>query len=128
FVLDPGTAGGEYTLAVSDDLNRFPRQERKFVVNRYQKPRLNKELDFGRKTYGPGDLVTALCKASRADGGPVAGRRVEVSVTVDDRTYGADGRESPQPLAFHTDAAGMVSLRFQLPQEIEKGLASVAVK
>jgi hypothetical protein len=128
-LLDQNIAGGEYTLIVSDDYGRFAKQERKFLVNSYQKPRLNKELDYGRKTYGPGDEVTARCKATRADDGrPVANRRVEATVNIDDKTYGADGKENTQPIVFKTDAEGVVTIRFRLPGEMDKGQASLAVK
>src|SRR5207249_3777995 len=54
-----GQPGGEYTLAVSDAHHRFPPEKRKFLINEYRPPRLNKELDFTRNSYGPGDDVVA---------------------------------------------------------------------
>ena len=66
---------GEYVLSVREVNNRFPEEKRKFLVNQYQKPQLNKELEFTRKSYGPGDEVVAACKVRRAEGGaPVANR------------------------------------------------------
>ena len=98
FLLGPEAPGGEYKLTVRELQNRFPPQERKFVVNAYQKPRLNKTLDFNRKTYGPKDEVQALCKALRADGGPVKEKDVEVTVTIDGKTYDAKGEASGNPI------------------------------
>src|SRR5262249_15055466 len=69
WVIGPDLPGGEYVLTVKEAGGRFPDQQRKFLVNRYQKPRLNKELDFNRKSYGPGDEVQAACKVKRAEGG-----------------------------------------------------------
>ena len=128
FLLGPEAPGGEYKLTVRELQNRFPPQERKFVVNAYQKPRLNKTLDFNRKTYGPRDEVQALCKALRADGGPVREKDVQVTVTIDGKTYDARGEVSGNPIGFKTDADGQVTVRFRLPEKIDKGQASVAVK
>src|SRR5262249_54606254 len=125
--LPDSAPGGEYILTVREENNRFPPQERKFLVNRYQKPRLDKKLDYNRSSFGPGGEVQALCSATRADGGAVAGREVRVSVTVDERTYGRDGKPSAQRFAFRTDDQGKVTVSFKLPAHIEKGQASVAV-
>jgi hypothetical protein len=84
YPIAPGAAGGEYTLTVSDAKNRFPAERRKFLVNHYQAPRLNKELELTRKSYGPGDLVEATCKVSRVEGGvAVANQPVVATLRVD---------------------------------------------
>lgn len=128
WLIPPNADGGEYTLTVREASGRFPPQQRKFLVNRYQPHRLNKELDYARKSYGPGEEVVAVCKASRAEGGPVANRPVEATVLIDGKTYGADGRESDRPILFRTDDQGKVEVRFRLPAVIEKGQASLSVK
>ncbi len=128
FLLADNAPGGEYILEVEDLQHRFPAQQRKFVVNNYQKPRLNKELDFNRKTYGAGDEVQALCQAIRADGNlPVKDRPVKATVQIDGKTYNARGKPSGEPIPFRTDAEGKVVVRFKLPAEIEKGQASLSV-
>jgi anti-sigma factor RsiW len=127
-VLPEDAPGGEWTLTVREEHGRFPVQQRKFLVNRYQKHRLNKELDYNRKSYGPGDEVQARCKARRADGGPLANRPVLASVNVDGKRYGADGKESAEPMRFQTDAEGSVVVRFRLPTQIERGQASLTVE
>jgi hypothetical protein len=129
YALPENAAGGEWILSVRDEHNRFSEQQRKFLVNEYQKPRFDKELDFNRTTYGPGDEVQARCKA-RAVGSPVPLKdfQVAATVTVDGQTYGADGMPSGQPLLFTTDAEGAVTVRFRLPRQIERGQASVAVR
>lgn len=127
YVVDPAAPGGEYTLSVSEIANHFPPQERKFLVNRYEKPLLNKELEFGKKTYGPGELVLAACKARRATGEPVADAAVAATVQIDGRYYGADGKESATPIPGKTDGQGGVNIQFALPRSIERGQATLTV-
>jgi hypothetical protein len=127
FLLDPNAAGGEYTLIVRELNRRFPEQRRKFLVNKYEKPKLNKELDFSRKSYGPGDEVLARCKAKHLDGRPLKNCRVEATVFVDNKQYGSHGEQKAEPLVFQTDEEGLVNVRFSLPKEIERGLGTVSV-
>ncbi|HVS34991.1 MAG TPA: alpha-2-macroglobulin family protein [Gemmataceae bacterium] len=133
-VLDPNMEGGEYTLICRDDGGRFAEQQRKFIVNNYPKPQLNKQLDFGRSTYGPGDEVAAVCKASWAAGGVLANQPVEATVMIDGKKYGGDPANrdalaaAGQPLRFQTDPQGQVVVRFKLPPTIERGEASLGVK
>jgi hypothetical protein len=127
YPIDPAAPGGEYTLRVSEAGNRFPPQERKFIVNQYEKPRLNKELEFTRKSYAPGAEVIAACKVSRVEGRmPVANRPVTAAVNVDGKTYDADGKLGG-PLQLQTNAQGAVNVKFRLPPQIDKGVASLAV-
>jgi hypothetical protein len=127
-VLDANAPGGEYVLTVREEMGRFPEEKRKFNVLQYQKPRLNKELDYSRKTYGPGDEVQALCKVTRADNGqPLRGSKAEATVQIDGKTYGRDGKEDPRPIPFQTDDEGKVAVRFRLPEQMERGQASLAV-
>lgn len=121
-------SGGEYTLIVRETNQRFPEQRRKFLVNKYEKPKLNKELDFSRKSYGTGDEVAARCKAKYLDGRPLKNCRVEVTVAIDNKQYGAQGEEKAEPFTFQTDDEGLVNVRFRLPRDIERGLGTVAVK
>jgi len=122
FVIPPDRPGGEYTLTVREPQNRFPPQERKFIVNQYQNPRLDKKLDFTRKSYGPGDEVVAACTVSRVEGGAaVANRPVRATVHI-------DGKEAIKPLALRTDDKGAVNIRFKLPAGIERGQGSVSVE
>ena len=128
FAINPNLPGGEYTLTVAELSDRFPKQDRKFLVNKYQKDRLLKELDFNRKSYGPGDEVIAACKVKRAEGGAaVANQKVTAVVNVDGKTYGTDGKESSRPFELVTDAEGKVNVRFKLPTAIEQGRATLAL-
>jgi len=120
FKLPEDSRGGEYTLHVSDDANRFPAEKRKFIVNVYQVPRLNTELVFTRKSYGPGEEVEARCEASRVEGGAPFANQLAVAV------LNVDGAVSSKNL--QTDASGKVTVRFKLPDHIDKGVAGLSVQ
>ncbi|HEV3448611.1 MAG TPA: hypothetical protein VG099_28495, partial [Gemmataceae bacterium] len=130
YQIDPGASGGEYTLTVSEASNRFPPQQRKFIVNVYRNPLLNKELDFTRKSYGPGAEVVAACKVSRVENKdvPVTNRPVTASIQIDGKQYGADGKEGSKPFQGQTDATGAVNVRFKLPAVMDRGLGTVSVQ
>ncbi|HTK77047.1 MAG TPA: zf-HC2 domain-containing protein, partial [Gemmataceae bacterium] len=116
----PSTAmGGEYTLAVRDLNGRFAEERRKFIVNEYRPHRLHKELEWSRSSYGPGDAVVANCKVTDASG-PVVGTAVSAEANV-------DGTKVPATPSGPTDARGTVAVRFTLPKEIDRGLASLTV-
>lgn len=120
WTIPPAANGGEYTLVVREQNGRWPESRRRFLVNRYQPARIDKVLEWSRKTYGPGDVVIANCRASRAEGGPLAGTPVVASATV-------DGVEIPVEPAGVTDGAGRVAVRLTLPKTIERGSASLNV-
>jgi hypothetical protein len=128
FPIQQAAAGGEYALTVREGQGRFPEQQRKFIVNRYERPRLNKKLDFTRKTYGPSDDLVAACECLRAEGGPVAQRPVAATMQIDGKWYGTDGREGGQAALLQTDAEGRVNVRFKLPTVIDRGQASLTVQ
>lgn len=127
FLIDPTAPGGEYILTVKDQSGRFPDQVRKFIVNRYQKSNINKELDFNRRSYGPGDDVIANCKATSSDGKPLSGKQVLASINLDGVQIGVDGNPNADQVRFQTDSMGRVVLKFKLPAVIQKGLASISV-
>jgi len=122
--------GGEYTLTVSDLRGRFLSEKRHFLINRYQPPRLHKELEFTRRSYGPGDEVLAACSVKRIEGGkPVAEQPVTATVMVDGKRIGADGSEKDDAkIELKTDAQGAVAVRFKLPKTIDYGEASLSVQ
>ncbi len=119
FDLPPESAGGEYALTVSEALDRFPPETRKFIVNKYEKPRLEKKLEFTAKSYGPGDKAVASCSVRPSEGGSVANQPVKASVNIDGKSFDVPG--------LKTDANGAVNVGFKLPQKIDKGEASLAV-
>jgi hypothetical protein len=128
FPLNADDPGGEYVLTVREATNRVPEQERKFIVQEYELSKLQKELDFTRKSFGPGEEVAAKAKAAREDGTPVAKQRIEVTLNVDNHTYGLDGKETDKPIPFTTDENGVVFVRAKLPTAITRGEASLSVK
>ncbi len=120
FTIPADAPGGEYTLTVSEAGGRFPPQTRKFLVNRYEKSRLNKKLEFAGKSYGPGDVVAANVRAVQAETNrPVANRPVTAAVRLDGPVI--------QTLALKTDADGAVRVQFKLPPKIAKGVGSLSV-
>jgi hypothetical protein len=129
FAVSPNAAGGEYVLAVNEIHGRFPTESRKFIVNRYQAPRLHKELEFTRRSFGPGDEVLAACRVSRIEGGkPLADASVTATIIVDGKRLDADGVEKADAaLALKTDADGAVAVRFKLPKNIDVGDASLSI-
>src|SRR5438270_501502 len=98
YPIAPGSSGGEYTLTASEAGNRFPPQQRKFIVNEYRNPMMNKELDFTRKSYGPGEDVVAACKVSRAENQavPIANRPVTATIQIDGKQYDPEGKQGTQ--------------------------------
>ncbi|MFO0809348.1 MAG: alpha-2-macroglobulin family protein [Gemmataceae bacterium] len=118
WVIPESASGGEWTLVVREQSSRFPEQKRTFLVNKYQPPRLNKVLEWSKKSYGPGETVVANVKVERAEGGPVTGKPVTAEVRVDDATF-----RIGQNLT--TDAEGRVAIRYALPEKIERGVASL---
>ncbi|HEV3116136.1 MAG TPA: alpha-2-macroglobulin family protein, partial [Gemmataceae bacterium] len=130
YAIAPGASGGEYTLTVREAGNRFPPQQRKFIVNQYRNPLMNKELDFTRKSYGPAEEVVAACKVTRAENKdvPIANRPITATIQIDGKSYGADGKEGTQPFRGRTDARGAVNVRFKLPTVMEHGLGTLSVQ
>jgi hypothetical protein len=130
FAIPPSAAGGEYSLRVTELGDRFPPATRKFLINRYQPPRLHKELEFTRASYGPGDEVHAAARVVRIEGGkPLAGISATATVIVDGKRLTADGTpKDDATISLQTDANGAVALRFRLPKEIDAGEASLSLQ
>jgi uncharacterized protein YfaS (alpha-2-macroglobulin family) len=97
----------------------FLTQKRKFFVRRYRLPRLKKELEFARDSYGPGQTVAADFKAQRAEGGAAGGAKLRVLATVDGQTVFDRNTQ--------TTDAGTLHVEFPLPKNIEHGDGQLAV-
>src|SRR5262245_54463936 len=122
FAIPANAAGGEYVLSISELRGRFAPQSRKFLVNRYQAPRLHKELEFTRRSYGPGDEVVAAVRALRIEGGkPLDGATLTVSVVVDGQRVELPGAPAK------ADAEGSAAIRFKLPAKIDNGAGTLSV-
>ena len=112
FTIPDDLADGQYTLVVHG-VEQALQPRRPFVIRRPISPRLKKELEFTRDSYGPGDKVTASFRAERIDGGAAAGVRLNVLVTV-------DGQSIFQKVAQTSDA-GSLQIQFNLPENIRRG-------
>jgi hypothetical protein len=127
YVLPPNCDGGEYTLICREENDRFAEQERSFLVQNDLEQKLRKRIEFSRPSYGPGDEASARCSAALPNGDPLRKQPVEATVWIDGKMYGADGKETQQPLRAQTDDNGTAVIRFRLPDVMERGDASLNV-
>ena len=130
--LEPDQPGGEYTLKVEDSENRFVPAERKFLVQVYQKPRINKELVFSKRGYAPGEAAQMAVSATSQDGKPVTSQAVSAQLKIDEKVFDSNGVASnDQNWQSETtlNADGKATFTFKLPQEdkITRGDASITV-
>ena len=119
FTVPAQAAGGQYTLVARAADGSFLTQKRKFFVRRYRLPRLKKELEFARDSYGPGQTVAADFKAQRAEGGAAGGAKLRVLATVDGQPVFDRNTQ--------TTDAGTLHVEFPLPKNIEHGDGQLAV-
>jgi len=116
----PTTApGGSYTIVAKSLDGFFPDERRELEVRDYRVPRFKKKLDLDARSYGPGETVTAMLNAERAEGGPVAGGEVRITATVD--------RETVYEHRTVTSSRGDCSITFALPEIIRDGDAVLSV-
>ena len=119
FALPGHLPGGTYTLIVRSPEKAFPEETREFVLRQYRTPRLKKELEFVRDSYGPGDEVTADFAASRIEGGSAESLQVRVVATVDGQDIHSSRGETNRDGTYH--------VQFGLPETIERGEGSLAI-
>ncbi|MFO1269132.1 MAG: alpha-2-macroglobulin family protein, partial [Rubrivivax sp.] len=112
FELPAEAQGGEYTLRVTT-LDGQHKAERAIIVSAYEAPRLKKKLEFVKKAYGAGDVVTATVEVKRPTGEPLANKALAAVVTV-------DGVELPR-VKFTSNAEGSALVKFELPKTIAAG-------
>lgn len=130
--LDNESAGGEYTLRVEDADGRFVPAERKFLVQVYQKPRINKELTFSKRGYAPGETVQFAVRATAQDGKPIAHQTVKAQLKLDNQVVDAAGtiiQDQTQWLESTLGTDGKATFGFKLPAaaNIGRGDASLTV-
>ncbi|MBL8287373.1 MAG: hypothetical protein JNL85_05250 [Rubrivivax sp.] len=111
FELPAEAQGGEYTLRATTADGQ--RAERAIIVSAYEAPRLKKKLEFVKKAYGAGDLVSATVEVKRPTGEPLANKALAAVVTV-------DGVELPR-VKFTSNAEGSAVVKFELPKTIAAG-------
>ncbi len=119
FALPASATGGEYTLVAKSLDGFFPDEQRKLLVQQYRVPRFKKDIEFKRRSHGPGELVEADFSAARAEGGPLVKAKVRITATV-------DGREVARQESL-TSEVGTCVVSFRLPQHIADGDGQLAV-
>ena len=119
FALPASATGGEYTLVAKSLDGFFPDEQRKLLVQQYRVPRFKKDIEFKRRSHGPGELVEADFSASRAEGGSLVKAKVRITATV-------DGREVAKQETL-TSEAGTCVVSFRLPEHIADGDGQLAV-
>ena len=112
-------AGGKYTLSLEFPHEGWAPAERVFEIRAYRAPRINSQIEFTRKGYGPGELAQATLKAERAEGGYPAGAKVGVTARIDGALVHTGTAE--------IDAAGRCVVEFRLPEKIAEGEGSLAL-
>lgn len=111
FAIPEGVQGGEYTLRATDMAGNTV--ERPVIVSAYEPPRIKKKLEFVKKAYGAGDLVQATIEVKRPTGEPLGSHALTGVIRL-------DGVELPR-VAVTTNPEGGAVVRFELPQEIQRG-------
>ncbi len=119
WVVPEGAAGGAWGLAVESLDGGFPRATHDVMVRAYRAPRLKKQLELRRSSYGPGDEVVADLSVERAEGGAAAGATLRANATVDGAVVAS--------WTATADAGGAAVLRFTLPDEVSRGDALLSV-
>ncbi len=112
--------GGTYTLATTFPWSGFPESEMTFDVRDYRVPRLNTDLQFAKKAYGPGDLASATLSVARAEGGIPKGAKFTAVATV-------DGVEAYRKDGLLLDEEGKARFSFPLPKSIQVGDGTLAL-
>lgn len=111
-------AGGLYTLRAIPG-NGYPPAEMTFDIRSYHVPRMKTDLQFIKKAYGPGEEVSAMLSALRAEGGIPTGANVTAIATV-------DGVEVYRGKLTLNDQ-GIVGVNFKLPNIINVGDGTLAL-
>ena len=122
FALPPALPGGQYTLYVSEVNDRFHEEKRSFIVHQWQAPRFNKELQFERSSYGPGEQVRVQARIIPVEGFvPGVRNNVQASAqaVVDGEQVPINNQNNPN---HFTDTDGRIEFTFTLPAQIHKGV------
>ncbi len=136
FTLPRNLPGGVYTLSVAELADRFPEEKRTFIVHRWQPPRFNKDAEFHRASYGPGEQVILRGKVTPLGGvagmpmpgGPMGGPggpgdtngvQVQASAVIDGMAI--------LNASQNADADGQFSFEFTLPGNLPRGDGAVTL-
>lgn len=119
FTIPTTAPGGPYTLVAKSLDGFFPDESCEFQVRAYRVPRFKKELDFRKRSYGPGETVEADFSAERAEGGQIEGATIRVTAKVDDEVvYDQTTTGAPSSDLF---------ISFSLPSLIRTGEGQLSV-
>lgn len=119
---------GESTLILSEKNHRFAPQIVKFMVNAIQPPRLDKQLQFTRPSYAPGDPVVLDGRIKLPSQKPWARGTIRCQIMIDGEKYDSQGNKSDVEFATTTDDAGKVKLAFQLPATVSRGQGTLVMQ
>ena len=119
FTIPSAAPGGPYSIVAKSLDGFFPDEVCKFDVRAYRVPRFKKRIQFDKRSYGPGELVQAEIRVSRAEGGPLSGASLNIQAKIDDRTV---HRSSAV-----TSMEGMATIQFELPDTIRAGVGQLSV-
>jgi hypothetical protein len=98
-----------------DAKDAFTFERLKFLVQRFEPPRLAKRIELDRKSYAPGESGSAELNVRRVEGGAASNANVEASLIVDGVSVWT-GRGV-------LDAEGRAIYRFDVPKAVERGEA-----
>lgn len=119
---------GESTLTLTEKNSRFPQQTVKFIVNSLTAPQFDKQLQFTRASYAPGDEVTLTGKVKLPSQQPWRNGSIKADIQIDGAKYDAQGNKTQVDLVTSTDNAGNVNLAFRLPKSIQQGQGTLSLK
>ena len=119
FLIPSTAAGGPYTLVAKSMDGFFPEERHEIQVRAYRVPRFKKELEFHRRSYGPGQRVEADFSAERAEGGVLAGVVARITAKVDG--------EVVYQHKTTTTPAGTLAVSFTLPDHISVGAGQLSI-
>jgi hypothetical protein len=119
FELPDDVEGGIYEIRV-ETMEDHVEKTRTVRVAHFEAPRIKKELEFTRDSYGPGDEVTATVSLKHGDDEPFANRGIRAGVRIEGRRI-ADFETT-------TNAEGGATFQFELPDDLETTRAIFGVK
>lgn len=116
---------GAYTLSVAEVNDLFNEEKRGFHVRRAQASRFNKEAQFHRSAYGPGDQVKLTVRATplRGNGAPNPNMvQITAVALIDGQRFETQSRRD-----FNAKDA-LVEFAFTLPDRLHKGVGAVTIR
>ena len=120
FVLPRELPVGRYELCARSASQEFQEQRQAFYVRKRNKDRLQKQLEFTRRNYSPGDPVVADFSVHQSNGRPLKNAPLDVRVRVDGTVVHRESHVS--------DSYGTCQIRFSLPEDIKAGSADLSVE